>query len=426
MQENLRTIKNYKPTEFKAPGYVYRKRMADAAVLFVNNLRHGHGDWHGMPFILMDWQEQIIRDLFGIVSNNADLRQFKQAYIEIPKKNGKSELAAAVALLLTCCDFEYSGYVYGCATDRQQASIVFDVAMNMVDQFPELKRYFRLQPSIRRMTFLPLKSHYQVLSAESVNKDGYNAHGIIFDELHAQKNREFYDKITSGSGLSRKQPLTFIITTAGFDRNSICWKMHRRARDILDGKITDPTFYPVIYGAKDEDNWQSEDVWRRVNPSYGTTVMEEQFAMEYAKALTGPVEENIFRRQNLNQWVKQYVRWMPMNLWDACDFKFREEDLRGRDCYGGLDLAGTTDMTSFVLIFPPRDESDKYIILPHYWIPRENLHARVKKDHVPYDEWLAKGLLTATDGEVIDYNFVQKKIDNLGKRYKIQQIGFDE
>jgi len=148
--------------------------------------------------------------------------------------------------------------------------------------------------------------------------------------------------------------------------------------------------------------------------------------MEYAKALTGPVEENIFRRQNLNQWVKQYVRWMPMSLWDACDFKFREEDLRGRDCYGGLDLAGTTDMTSFVLIFPPRDESDKYIILPHYWIPRENLHARVKKDHVPYDEWLAKGLLTATDGEVIDYNFVQKKIDDLGKRYKIQQIGFDE
>jgi phage terminase large subunit-like protein len=213
----------------------------------------------------------------------------------------------------------------------------------------------------------------------SNNKDGINAHGIIFDELHAQKNREFYDVMTSGSGLAREQPLTFIITTAGYDRESICWEMHEKAQAILDGEIVDPTFYPVIYSAADDDDWTSEEVWERVNPSFGITIGEEAFRTEFAKAEINPANENNFRRLHLNQWVKQYSRWMPMDKWDKCGFDINLKALAGRECYGGLDLSSTGDMTAFVLCFPPddpNDESDKYILLPFFWIPEDTIKQR--------------------------------------------------
>jgi phage terminase large subunit-like protein len=231
--------------------------------------------------LLIDWQERIIRDLFGIVRRDTECRQFRRAYIELPKKNGKSELAAAIALLLTCTDLERSGEVYGCATDTEQANIVFDVALNMVDQIPALKKHFTFNAHKKMLMFKPLKSFYKVLSAEAYNKDGYNASGVIFDELHAQKDRRLYDVVTRGSGLSREQPLTFIITTAGFDRESICWEMHEKAQAVLDGKIVDPTFYPVIYSANDDDDWMDEEVWKRVNPSYGITIDKDGFRTEF-------------------------------------------------------------------------------------------------------------------------------------------------
>lgn len=426
--EELHSLKNYKPSRFKAPGCIYKSRFADSAVFFVNQLRHTKGKWHGMPFELIGWQEQIIRDLFGIVRRYDECRQFRRAYIELPKKNGKSELAAAVALLLTCTDLEHGGEVYGCATDRQQASIVFDVAVSMVDQFPELKRYIKLNPSQKRMTFLPLNSFYQVLSAEAYTKDGLNAHGVIFDELHAQKDRRLFDVMTSGSGMAREQPLTFIITTAGFDRNSICWEQHQKAEDVLRGKIYDPTFYPVIYSADESDDWTDPEVWKRVNPSYGITVSPDAFRAEFENAKLNPANENTFRRLNLNQWVKQSTRWMPMELWDKCDFPVDTGFLKGKKCYAGLDLSKTQDLTAFVLVFPPddpSDEEDKYRILPFFWIPEESLQRRVLKDHVPYDQWLAQGLIETTDGAVINYNFVQRKIEELAQIYDIKEIAFD-
>lgn len=423
--EEFPRLKNYKPSRFKADGSVYKERFADSAVYFVNNLKHTKGKWHGVPFMLLDWQEQIVRDLFGIVRQRDECRQFRRAYIELPKKNGKSELAAAIALLLTCTDMEHGGEIYGCATDRGQASIVFDVAVQMVDQFPALKKYMKLNVAQKRMTFTPLNSFYQVLSAEAYTKDGLNAHGVIFDELHAQPDRRLFDVITSGSGLAREQSLTFIITTAGFDRNSICWEQHQKAEDVLHGNIIDPTFYPVIYSASDEDDWTDPAVWRKVNPSFGITVSPDGFRQEFEDAKLNPANENKFRRLNLNQWVKQSTRWMPMERWDQCSFEFNPTFLKGRDCYGGLDLSSTNDLTSFVLVFPPEDEDDKYIILPYFWIPGEMLRQRVLKDHVPYDQWKAKGFLEPTEGAVVNYNFVQQKIEQLGKLYKIQEIAFD-
>jgi len=426
--DNTRRLKNYKPSRFKAQGSIYKERFADSAVFFVNQLKHTKAPWRGVPFDLLDWQEQIIRDLFGIVRRHDECRQFRRAYIELPKKNGKSELAAAVALLLTCTDLEYGAEVYGCATDRQQASIVFDVAVQMVEQFPTLKRHIKLNLSQKRMVFRPLNSFYQVLSAEAYTKDGLNAHGVIFDELHAQPDRRLFDVITSGSGLAREQPLTFIITTAGFDRNSICWQQHQKAEEVLRGKIIDPTFYPVIYSANEDEDWTDPEVWKRVNPSYGITIKPDGFRAEFENAKLNPVDENKFRRLHLNQWVKQSIRWMPMELWDRCDFPVDPEYLKGRKCYAGLDLSSTEDMSAFVLVFPPddpNDEDDKYQILPFFWIPEEAMRRRVLKDKVPYDGWHGDNFLLTTDGEVINYNFIQQKIVELGEIYNIAEIAFD-
>ena len=206
--------KKYKPTRFKAKDSVYNEQLADFAVNFIECLCHTKGTWAGKPFLLLDWQEQIVRDLFGIVKPNG-YRQYNTAYVEIPKKQGKSELAAAVALYLLAGDGEWGAEVYGCAADRQQASIVFDVACQMVEQCPALKKRIKPIISQKRIVYLPLNSFFQVLSAEFYTKYGLNVHGVIFDELHAQPNRALYDVMLHGSGDARKQPLFFLITTAG-------------------------------------------------------------------------------------------------------------------------------------------------------------------------------------------------------------------
>ncbi len=421
----IRRLKNYKPTIFKAPSSVYKERFADGVVYFINNLRHTKGRWYGDPFMLIDWQERIIRDLFGIVNKHTECRQFRTAYVEIPKKQGKSELAAAIALFLTCGDSEPGAEIYGCAADRSQASIVFDVAVHMVDQFPALKQMIKLNTHQKRMTFKPLNSFYQVVSAETYNKHGLNAHGIIFDELHVQPDRKLFDIMTRGSGEAREQPLTFIITTAGYDRDSICWEMHQKATDVLEGRDKAPSFYPVIYAAADDDDWMDEAVWRKVNPSMGITMNIETMRIAFEDAKRNLANENFFRQTRLNQWVKQSTRYMPMDKWDKCDFWFDPKRLEGRECYAGLDLSATTDVTAFVLVFPPLDEEDKYIILPFFWIPGETMELRIRRDHVRYDQWKADGHIIATEGDVIHYYFVEKFIEDLGKKYDIKEIAFD-
>ena len=372
----------------------------------------------------MDWQEQIIRDLFGILKPNG-YRQFNTAYIEIPKKNGKSELAAAVALLLTCGDGEQRAEVYGAAADRQQASIVFDVAADMVRMCPALNKRVKILASQKRLIYEPTNSFYQVLSAEAYSKHGFNVHGVVFDELHSQPNRKLYDVLTKGSGDARMQPLFFLITTAGTDTHSICYEVHQKAQDIIDGRKIDPTFYPVIYGADDTEDWTSPKVWKKCNPSLGETIGMDKVKTACESAKQNPGEENSFRQLRLNQWVKQAVRWMPMDKWDKCAFAVNEEQLKGRVCYGGLDLSSTTDITAFVLVFPPLDEDDKYIILPYFWIPEDTLDLRVKRDHVPYDVWERQGYLQTTEGNVVHYGYIEKFIEQLGKKFNIREIAFD-
>nr|DAI92632.1 MAG TPA: Terminase large subunit [Caudoviricetes sp.] len=421
---HLRKLKEYTPTQFMAEDSHYDKAAADYAVRFIECLAHTKGTWAGKPFELIDWQERIIRDLFGVLKPNG-YRQFNTAYIEIPKKNGKSELAAAVALLLTCGDGEERAEVYGCAADRQQAAIVFDVAADMVRMCPALNKRVKILTSQKRIVYVPTNSFYQVLSAEAYSKHGFNIHGVVFDELHTQPNRKLFDVMTKGSGDARMQPLYFLITTAGTDTNSICYEQHQKAQDILEGRKIDKTFYPVIYGAPDDADWTSPEVWKNSNPSLGETIGMDKVEAACESAKQNPGEENAFRQLRLNQWVKQTVRWMPMHKWDACKVDFDESLLERRVCYGGLDLSSTTDITAFVLVFPPTDEDDHYYILPYFWLPEETLDLRVRRDHVPYDLWQRQGFLMTTEGNVVHYGFIENFIDELGTRFNIREIAFD-
>ncbi len=421
---SMRKLKKYKPTRFMAKTSHYDKDAADYAVMFIESLCHTKGTWAGKPFELIDWQEQIIRDLFGVLKPNG-YRQFNTAYIEIPKKQGKSELAAAVALLLLCGDGEERAEVYGCAADRNQAKIVFDVAVDMVRFCPALSKRVKILESQKKITYLPTNSSYQVLSADVANKHGFNTHGVIFDELHTQPNRKLFDVMLQGSGDARMQPLYFLITTAGNDTNSICYEVHQKAIDIAEGRKVDPTFYSVIYGAAEDEDWTDPKVWKKANPSLGITVGIDKVKAACESAQQNPGEENAFRQLRLNQWVKQSVRWMPMDKWDACAFPVSEDDLEGRICYGGLDLSSTTDITAFVLVFPPLDEEDKYYILPYFWIPEETLDLRVRRDHVPYDLWERQGTLMTTEGNVVHYGYIEKFIEQLGERFNIREIAFD-
>ena len=419
-----RKLKKYKPTRFMEKTSHYDADAADYAVMFIESLCHTKGTWAKKRFELIDWQEQIIRDVFGTLKPNG-YRQFNTAYIEIPKKNGKSELAAAVALLLLCGDGEERAEIYGCAADRNQAKIVFDVAVDMVRFCPSLEKRVKISASQKTIEYLPTNSKYQVLSADVANKHGFNTHGVIFDELHTQPNRKLYDVMTQGSGDARMQPLYFLITTAGNNTESICYEVHQKALDIIEGRKHDPTFYPVIYGAGMEEDWTDPKVWKKANPSLGETIGIDKVKAACDSAKQNPGEENAFRQLRLNQWVKQSIRWMPMEKWDACAFSADEDALEGRVCYGGLDLSSTTDITAFVLVFPPLDETDKYIILPYFWIPEDNLDLRVRRDHVQYDVWERQGYLQTTEGNVVHYGYIEKFIERLGDRFNIREIAFD-
>ena len=404
----------------------FDERKAQRVVRFIEALRHTKGEFHGQPFHLLPWQEKIIRDVFGTVrDDDLSMRQYTTAYIEIPKKNGKSELGAAIALNMLINDDEWKAEVYSCASDRQQAAIVFDVAVDMVRQSPALMKRVKIIPSTRRMIYQPTGSIYQVLSSEVATKHGLNVSACIFDELHTQPTRALYDVMTQGSGDARRQPLWFLLTTAGTDRNSICWEVHQRALDILEGRKIDPRFYPVLFGLPDDADWTSEENWYRANPSLDHTITIDKVRDAFRKAQETPADENQFRQLRLNQWVKQSVRWMPMDKWDECGGVVDPYALEGRACYAGLDLSSTSDLTALVLVFPPTSEDEPYIALPFFWLPEETLSLRVRRDHVPYDQWAKRGFIQTTEGNVVHYGFIERFICELGERYDIREIAHD-
>lgn len=417
-------LKNYKPSQFMLPTSHYDKKKADRAVTFIENLCHTKGKWAGTPFWLLPWQEQLIRDIFGIVKADGN-RQFRTAFVEICKKVGKSELAAAVALYLLYADNEPSAEVYGAAADRQQASIVFDVAKQMVEMSPALMKRSKLMGATKRIVNYSNAGYYQVLSAEVGGKHGFSVSGLVFDEIHTQPNRQLYDVLTKGSSDARQNPLHFIITTAGNDRHSIAYELHTKAVDILEGRRVDPTFYPVVYGLKDDEDWEDEGNWYKVNPSLGYTVDIERLRDAYGEAKQNPADEVTFKWLRCNMWVSSTVAWIPDAIYMRGNEPIDVDALAGRDCYAGLDLSSTGDITALVLIFPPRNEDEKYVLLPYFWIPEETIPRRVKANSVPYDIWEKQGYIMSTEGNVIHYDFIEKFIMDLSEKYHILEIAVD-
>lgn len=383
-------------------------------------LRHTKGRWSGQPFELAPWQRDgIMRPLFGWRRQDG-ARRFRTAYIEIPRKNGKSTLASALALYLLFADGESGAEVYCAAADRDQARIVFDQAKAMIEESSALRRRSKVY---KNSVVVPgTRSTYKVLSADAYTKHGLNAHGIIFDELHAQPNRDLYDVLTTSTG-ARAQPLMIMITTAGYDRNSICWEQHEYARQLLDGVIDDPSYFAYIAAADETDDWIDPATWAKANPGIGATVFEDYLAEQCTRAQQAPAYQNTFRRLHLNQWTSQDSRWLDMAAWDNCAGSL--PDLSGRLCYGGLDLASTTDIAALVLCFPPAADGDPYYLLPFFWVPADNLIERGRRDRVSYDAWARDGLIATTPGNVIDYAYIRAQINALAQQYQLAEIAFD-
>ncbi|MDR0530767.1 MAG: terminase large subunit [Oscillospiraceae bacterium] len=416
----------YTPTRFMLPDSHYNKKKADHAVTFIEQLKHiKTSEWAGKNFTLLPWQEQIVRDIFGVVKLNG-ARQFRHCFVEVPKKSGKSELAAAIALYLLCADQEQGAEIYSVANDREQAAIVFNLAQQMALDNPALRKLCKFVDSRKRIIFTPTRSFYAAISSEIKNKYGLNVHGCVFDELLGQSDRKLYDTMTIGSGSARRQPLNFVITTAGNDKTSICYEEHCYAMDLLHGRKADPRFYPVVFAADDEDDWTNPAVWKRVNPSFGVTVPEEFYHDFFRRAEENVSLEAEFRQFFLNQWLSSTHKWLPMDKYDKCGEPFDPETLKDRPCYAGLDLASSDDIAALVLVFPPDEPNGEYFVLPFFWIPRENMQRRVRRDHVMYDKWEREGFINTTEGNVIYYDFIEKKIEELSRIYNIRQVLFDK
>jgi len=388
-------------------------------------IKHHKGKWAGQPFVLSDWQVSIIANLFGWIRPDGT-RRFRSSLCELPRKSGKSHLAAAIALYCLCSDNEEGAEVYTAAADRDQANIVFGIAKRFVESDEYLSKHCKIY---RHAIVVPSTgSTMKALASDSRTAHGLNASAVICDELHVWTRpdaRELFEALVTSQG-ARNQPLNISITTAGTAEPTLWLDMHNYARQVQDGTVVDSSFMPAIWAAKKEDKWDDPEVWARCNPSLGTTVSLEFYEQECTKAKALPSYQNAFRRLYLNQPTEQLNRWIDMQAFDSCEQPYSEEELKGRVCYAGLDLSSTLDMTALVLVFPrTSEEGDGFDLLPYFFVPNENIARRQHDDGVPYIQWRDDGFLIATEGDVVDYAFIRKKIQDLHIHYNIKEVVLD-
>ena len=400
--------------------YHFDEAAAQHAVDFIQTqCRHVEGESAGKPLILLPWQQKITRDLFGW-KNEDGTRRYRIAYIELPRKNGKSTYVAAMALYLLLCDKEAKPQVYSAAGDRAQARIVYETARDMVAANPLLEA--ETETYQYRIVGKRLSGFYTSLSSQAFSKHGFNAHGILFDEVHVQKTRDLWDVLNTSVG-ARRQPLTLAITTAGHDRQSICYELHCRALAALADPDSDPTFYPCIFAASDTDDWKSEETWAKANPSLGFAIKIEYLRAQFEEAIRNPAFENTFKNLHLNLWTEQAVRAIPMDAWDQCPKDATEEKLLGRTCYAGLDLASTRDIAALSLVFP--EEDDHYSALTYFWVPEESNSKRTDQDRRKFKGFVKSGLIETTEGNQTDYSPILGKFSELAEKFDIREIAVD-
>jgi phage terminase large subunit-like protein len=402
-------------------GLYFDPDAGERAVTFIETYcRHYEGEWAGELIVLEEWQRNIYRAVFGWMRAD-DTRRFRTAYIEIPRKNGKSVKGSATGIYLTVADDEGGAQVYSAATKKDQAKITHTGACRMIKASPDLKRFLRVMRN--NISCARLGSKFEPLGADSGTLDGLNTHGLIEDETHAHKDRHVHDVIVTSMG-ARRQPLAWIITTAGvYDPESIGWELHDRAVKVLDQVFEDDSFFAFIAAADDGDDWREPETWARANPNLGVSVKLDYLAQECERAKTTPSYLNTFKRYHLNIWTQQREAWIPIEKWNGCTRVVDPEQLRRRRCYGGLDLSSKLDLSAFVLAFPDGDAID---LLYWYFCPEATIQRRSREDRVPYDAWVRDGWMIATPGDTIDYAFIHQTIEDAASRYEIAEIAFDE
>lgn len=401
-----------------------KESQGDRAVRLINQLSHTKGPFAEQSFNLRPWQVKIIKKLF--TTRKDGLRQYRTCLLMLPRKNGKSEICAALAIYFLLFDGEIGAEVYSAASDKDQAALVFNVAAQMIRNDAELLAQCEIIDSQKRIVHRKSGSFYRAISAEAYSKHGFNASVVIYDELHAAPNRDLWDVLSTSQG-ARSQPMMIAITTAGYDRHSILWELYEHAKKVEENPALDPSFLPLLFEAPKDADWLDEKVWHKANPALGDFRSLEEMRTAAARAKEIPAQENTFKRLYLNQWTEQAERWLDMAAWDDCkgltDWKALRGRMKGRPCFGGLDLSSRTDLTALLLFF--EEDDDSAVAVPFFYVPEEGAAKRSRTDRVPYDQWIREGLITPTPGNVVDQGFIREDINRIAKFYKVREIAFD-
>lgn len=439
-------------TRWESPDgrYYFDEAAADKACdFFPTFLTHHIGEFAGQSFELLDYQRLLlVRPVFGWMRVEDGTRRFRFVFVFVPKGNGKSPWGSGTGLYLARCDQEPGAEVYAVAGDKDQAKVVHETAKIMVEQSADLAEMCEvLKDSIY---FPETRSFYKVLSSDASGKHGRRPHGIVFDELHNQRNRQLYEALRK-SMVKRRQPLLLMMSHAGDDDETICYEEYEHAKHVLSGKSKDETYLPVIFEAGPKEDWSDERVWKKANPGYGITINPAGFAAECRAAQDEPRKRNDFLRYNLNRWVGQAVAWIPIEWWDACQDQLDDKVLGTLACAGGLDMAQKIDLAAFVVTFKQPLESGIKVevvaeneagqearheislnyrihVRPFFWLPEATVVDRAKEGFDLYQTWQEAGLLKVTEGATIDYDVIRKDIVEIGERYpllKQGEIGYD-
>jgi len=413
----LRLVPGYDP--FATAGdCAFDPRAADDVVGFFRDcLTHVKGALAGQPFLLADWQKAVVGNLFGWKRPDGT-RRYREALIYVPRKAGKSLAASGIGLYALFCDGEKGAEIYVAAADRDQARLIWDIARRQIVNEPALRKACTLyQHSIAVES---VGSSFKAISADAHTKHGYNSHVVIVDELHAQPTPDLVDVLQTSTG-ARRQPLIVYLTTADFERPSICNDKYAYACKVRDRVLDDPAFLPVIYEAKPDADWTDPAVWASANPNLDVSLPLEYLRRECGRALEQPSYQNTFKRLHLNMRTQADVAWFDIRQWDACGGPFHPGDLEGRPCFAGLDLASTQDLTALVLFFP----ADGNAVLPFFFAPEDTARLRERRDRVPYAAWARDGHLILTGGNVTDYDAVRAKARDLAGTFDIREVAYD-
>ena len=400
---------------------MYDSDKAELRIKFIERVcTHVKGELAGQKFILEEWQKEFIRELYGTL-NEDGTRQYRTAYVQIPRKNGKSNLSAALALAELFVGAEKGAEIYCCASSRDQAKIVFDVCRQMIKNSSILMRSCQVYQN--SIVLKDSNSFLKAVAAEAGLLHGANASMVVYDELHTAKNRDLWDVMATSMG-ARKQPLMMTITTAGmFDPNSICYELYSYGKKVRDQIIDDDTFLPLIYEADPDDDIQSEDTWRKANPNYEISITKQYFEKMSKEARLLPSSEIAFRQLHLNQWVSSLSGWITDTEWMESSGEVDIEKLKGRQCFGGLDLAQVEDVCALVLVFPFEDGSLK--VLPFFFVSESAVERRRNQTGGSYDNFVSRGELIVTDGNSTDYDVIKNKILECAEVFDIQSIAYD-